>query len=44
MLYEVITRIQERERQLSRAMDTIRLRCGGEKILRGSQMVAAAKV
>ncbi len=37
-------RIQERERQLSRAMDTIRLRCGGEKILRGSQMVAAAKV
>lgn len=33
---------QERDRQLSRAMDTIRLRCGGGKILRGSQMAVAA--
>lgn len=33
--------VQERERQLSRAMDAIRLRCGGEKILRGCQLAGA---
>ncbi len=37
-------RVQERAGQVSRAMDAIRLRCGGGKILRGSQMVAAAGV
>ncbi len=37
-----IMRDRERSRQLSRAMDAIRLRCGGEKILRGSQMAATA--
>ncbi|MDD2464872.1 MAG: hypothetical protein PHI97_12825 [Desulfobulbus sp.] len=35
-------RTQERDRQLSQAMDAIRLRCGGEKILRGSQMLVTA--
>jgi DNA polymerase-4 len=29
---------QERDRRLSRAVDAIRLRCGGDKVLRGCQM------
>ncbi|MGD9947992.1 MAG: hypothetical protein AB7U29_05870 [Desulfobulbus sp.] len=35
-------REQDRDRQLSKAMDVIRLSCGGEKILRGTQMAVAA--